>query len=432
MNIKTAIIADDFTGAGDSSIHFCHAGFSVFMPMTLPNAVFPEGLEILAINTESRLDTGDSAYKKTVEAVKKCQEWGTKSFYKKIDSTMRGNIYDEVKAVIDAGRYTATIICPAAPDIGRTVINGQCLLHGSPIDQTETGQDHLNPVKSSYIKDIFDAVPASQIAHISTHDTDQGAEHLNALVEKFITNRITHIICDATSNSHLEILATLISNRHLLLTGAAGLASAIAQQPPAHYQKHSDIEFAAGSILISSGSRMEVSRTQLARLEERYDCVKILIPTQALASNDQYRLDQFWQQVHNLQPAENTCYILTPDSHKDIPCSDGPRDHSEKIANLIAEATASICQALKITVLLSIGGHTTYKLVKKLQATGVSYEGEVLPGTPFGQLQIPESPQPLALITKSGSFGDAQTLIQIYDFITAHLNTQEQIPLTSR
>ena len=136
------------TGAGDSSIHFCHAGFSVFMPMTLPNAVFPEGLEILAINTESRLDTGDSAYIKTVEAVKKMSGMGNQVFFiKRLIQPCVANIYDEVKAVIDAGRYTATIICPAAPDIGRTVINGQCLLHGSPIDQTETGQDHLNPVK---------------------------------------------------------------------------------------------------------------------------------------------------------------------------------------------------------------------------------------------------------------------------------------------
>ncbi len=422
MNIQTAIIADDFTGAGDSSIHFCHAGFSVFMPISLQNAVLPEDLEVLAVNTESRLDNGALAYQKTVEAVKRCQAWGATSFYKKIDSTLRGNIHDEIKAVIDAGRYTATIICPAAPDIGRTVVNGRCLLHGAPINETETGQDHLNPVKSSYVKDLFEALPETQIAHIATHETELGVEHLSKLVEKFLAEGVTHIICDATTNSQLAILATLISNNRLLLTGAAGLAAAIAQRPPAQYHNHSNAEFSAGNILISSGSRMEVSRIQLTQLEATHTCTKILVPTQALAANDQLAIDQFWNQIKTIHPAQNSCYILTPDSSQEAACTDGPRDNSEKIAALIAEATAYICQTQGISVLISIGGHTTYQLVKKLQATGVSYEGEVLPGTPFGNLQLKTPAEKLSLITKSGSFGDARTLQRIYEFITAHMN----------
>ncbi len=421
MNIKTAIIADDFTGAGDSSIHFCHTGYSVFLPMTLPNTVLPEDLEILAINTESRLDDGTTAYKKTVAAIKKCQSWGTKFFYKKIDSTMRGNIAEEVQAIIDAGHYTASLICPAAPNIGRTVVKGKCLLHGVPIDQTETGKDPLSPVKSSYIKDLFSSLPDKQIAHISTQETEQGPEFLNNLVQTYMTNGITHIICDAENSAHLNVIATLISNTRLLLTGAAGLAAAIAKNAAKRNHNQKNVKFEAGNILLSSGSRMEISRDQIAQLEAKYDCIKILIPTEALATNDVQAISHFWKKVKNIKPGQKSCYILTPDSPKDPSGSSNSRDNSEKIATLIAEVTSYMCQALNISVLLSIGGHTTYKLVKELQATGVSYEGEVLPGTPFGRLQMTVPPQKLSLITKSGSFGDDQTLIQIYDFISKHM-----------
>ena len=382
----------------------------------------PDNLEILAINTESRLDDGPSAYKKTAEAMKKSQSWGTKSFYKKIDSTMRGNIDAEIQAVMDTGHYTAALICPAAPDISRTVVNGQCLLHGLPIDQTETGKDHLSPVQSSYIKDVFCSLPKEQIGHISTSQIEKGTEYLNDIVQSFIKEGKTRIICDATTNAHLRVLATLINNNQLLLSGAAGLAAAIAQQTVQNNLLAPEKSvFDTGNILLSSGSRMEISRTQLARLEDTYNCTKLLIPTEALATNDVQKIHQFWSQVKALLPAENTCYILTPDSPIEVPCSEGPRDNSEKIASLIAEVTAYMCQTLNISVLLSIGGHTTYQLVKELQATGVSYEGEILSGTPFGRLQIPKPGLNLSLITKSGSFGDDQTLIKIHDFITTHM-----------
>ena len=426
MIIKTAIIADDFTGAGDSSIHFCHAGYSVYLPLSLTNAVLPDGLEILAVNTESRLDEGAAAYKKTAQAVTMCRSWGTESFYKKIDSTMRGNIHDEIQAVLDCGHYTAVIICPAAPEIGRTVENGQCLLHSTPIDQTETGQDYLNPVKSSYIKDFFAVLPATQIAHISVGDVERGPSHLKELVENITATGASHIICDASTSDHLAAIATLKANPQLLLAGAAGLAAAIARQPPLIVHPKHTVDFSAGNILVSSGSRMEISRTQLARLAEEYDCAPILIPTQALATNDESAFDQFWNELRTLKPgSKNSCYILTPDSHIGVDCQDGSRGNSEKIAAFLAEATASLCDILNVSVLISIGGHTTYQTVKKLNAAGVTYEGEILPGTPFGQLLSAKPSRTLTLITKSGSFGNSEALVDIFNFVKTNMKHTE-------
>jgi len=431
MNIKTAIIADDFTGAGDSCIHFCHAGYSVFLPMMLTNTVIPETLEILAVNTESRLDQGDIAYHKIARAVDKCRAWGAQSFYKKIDSTMRGNICEEIKAVVDKGHYSAAVICPAAPDVGRTVVNGQCLLHNIPIDQTETGQDHLNPVKSSFIKDFFAPLLAAQIAHISTSELEDGPDALINQVNRLLDEGAALIICDATSKSHLLTIAALKNDSRLLLAGAAGLAAAIAETSPGQYNHISPVNISKGNILISSGSRMEVSRKQFARLTAEHDYVTIQIPVRALVLDDQDILDKFWDDLHQLKSTDNHAFILTPDSHEDICGAMGQRNNSEKIASFLAEATAFMCRNLDISVLVSIGGHTTFKTVQSLHATGVMYEGEVIPGTALGQLQLTKNQHPLTLITKSGSFGNEDALLRIHDFITAKMAAPDKAKETS-
>ena len=422
MNIKTAIIADDFTGAGDSCIHFCHAGFSVFLPLMLTNTAFPETLEILAVNTESRLDQGAVAYQKIAQAVDKCRAWGVQSFYKKIDSTMRGNICDEIKAVVDKGHYSAAVICPAAPDVGRTVVNGQCLLHGIPIDQTETGQDHLNPVKSSFIKDFFAPLLSARIAHIKTSELARGPEFLIKRVNGLLDEGTTHIICDATNKQHLLLtIAALKNDPRLLLAGAAGLAAAIAETTPSH---HSDLRLAKipkGNILVSSGSRMEVSRKQLANLTAKHDFVTVQIPVSALVLGEQAVVDKFWNDLQQLKAIDSHAFILTPDSHEEVYGAGGQRDSSEKIASFLAEATAFMCRNLDISVVVSIGGHTTFKTVQSLHATGVMYEGEVIPGTALGQLQLSKDQHPLTLITKSGSFGRDDALLRVYDFITAKM-----------
>ena len=83
MNIDTGIITDDFTGAGDSSIFFCQAGYAVYLPLNLEKVAMPQERGILVINTESRLADEEQAYRTVSEVVEKCRELEGCSFYKK-------------------------------------------------------------------------------------------------------------------------------------------------------------------------------------------------------------------------------------------------------------------------------------------------------------------------------------------------------------
>ena len=124
---------------------------------------------------------------------------------------------------MDKAGYEAAIICPAAPDMGRTVVDGQCLIHGTPINRTEAGKDHLNPVKSAEIRDLFQNVDPRLITHISTSEIENGIPFLMGLVDAQVKASVKRIICDAVSREQLECIAFLYSDSRLLLVGAAGL-----------------------------------------------------------------------------------------------------------------------------------------------------------------------------------------------------------------
>ena len=415
MNITTGIIADDFTGAGDSSIHFCLAGYSVYLPLSFDNPIIPDQTGVLAVNSETRLLEESEAYDKVCRVVKQCRALGVRSFYKKIDSTLRGNIASEVKAVMDCADYQIALICPAAPEIGRTVVDGQCLINNQPIKETESSKDHLNPVKSSYVKDLFSSVGAEKIRYFTREDLGKGTSVLEARIDDFIRTGITHIVCDGSSPEDLDTIASLFADQRLLLVGSAGLAKAVSTSLGRHAVPEENSVFAGDLTLVISGSRMEVTRKQIAKLAEERGFGIMTIPVDAILDQDRKALDRFRSSLEEMDSYAPVILIPGENTREEKP--EDIRNNSELIADFMGETAAQICRKQKIQVLITIGGHTAYKTMKKLKASGVMYQGEVLPGTPYGRLMTRDISQPLALITKSGSFGNEDALVSIVDFV---------------
>ncbi len=423
MNINTGIIADDLTGAGDSSMYFCHAGFSVFLPQSLEIENIPVGTSVLAINSESRLVSEDEAYKEVSTTVKKCLDMGVSSFYKKIDSTLRGNIDAEVNAMIDSAGYKAAVICPASPDVGRTVIDGYCYINGDLINKTETGNDHLSPVASSHVKDLFHSVNNDKIYHFPIEDIEKGSDYLQEKVNELLSEGISRFICDAKSHTHLNEIARLFSDNRLLLVGSSGLAKAISfNMSNGEEPDHTDI-FRNGEILVVSGSRMDITRQQIRILSEQRGFPIIKIPVTAILHNDEKSLKVFKDSLENLGPSESQ--ILIPDDYNGTENPEELKLNSEIIADYLADTVVSLCSLRDISVLVVVGGHTTFKTMNKLNALGVLYKGEVIPGSPFGELINQEKKTSCSLVTKSGSFGDVNALVKIVDFVNKSMQVPE-------
>ncbi len=415
MDIETVIIADDFTGAGDSSINFCHAGYSVFLPLRVREGDLNIHPDVLAINTETRLADESEAAERVRLAANKCRELGVTSFYKKIDSTLRGNIEAEVTALMETAEYQTALICPASPDLGRTVIDGRCLIYGKPINKTESGKDHLNPVKSAFIKDLFKSADSGSTYQFSIGEIEKGRGYFRARVNELMESGVRYILCDAENQDHLKVIASLYSDRRVLLVGSSGLAAAITASMGTPVHRDDSGVFDSGQILILSGSRMDVSRKQIKYLAEKRDFNIMPVPVAEILDKNTAAIDRFFMNLETMDTEKPM--ILVAGDHDRVESADKVKDNSEIIADLLAESAIRVCRQRDISVLIIIGGHTTYKTLNKIDTQGVLYQGEIIPGTPYGRLIHGDPDQSLSLVTKSGSFGDENALVEIVDFV---------------
>lgn len=120
---QVLIVADDLTGACDAAVPFAPA--TVWLrAFAVGNGLPP----VNSISTESR-DLPESEIFSRMRAVAQAAPRADLIF-KKIDSTLRGNIPAEIRAAMEAFACAAAVITPAFPDMGRTVRDGHLFVNG--------------------------------------------------------------------------------------------------------------------------------------------------------------------------------------------------------------------------------------------------------------------------------------------------------------
>src|ERR671917_1787885 len=92
-----AVIADDLTGAADTGVQFVHAGYptAVFFRAT---EILEDDLDAVSFDTDSRAMPAGFAARRVLDAAHLAR--GTRIVYKKLDSTLRGNIAAELAAAL--------------------------------------------------------------------------------------------------------------------------------------------------------------------------------------------------------------------------------------------------------------------------------------------------------------------------------------------
>ena len=117
------IIADDLTGACDAAGPFAARGAHCLV--SLWNKPLPRG-EVVSISTESR----DASEADIVHRIKSVATVAAHDvIFKKIDSTLRGNVRLEIEAAKEAFGFTGEVVTPAFPDMGRMVRDGCLYVH---------------------------------------------------------------------------------------------------------------------------------------------------------------------------------------------------------------------------------------------------------------------------------------------------------------
>ena len=155
-------LADDLTGALEVGSKFAAKGIAAHVAI----GQRPPALSI--IDTETRhLSPGEAA--RTVERVLR-DAGDVDLVYLKTDSTLRGNIGAELEALMRLYPESPVIYAPAYPAMGRTVKGGHLHVHGVPVHETSFARDALNPIRTSFIRDLIPGGPAIRLFDGETDD----------------------------------------------------------------------------------------------------------------------------------------------------------------------------------------------------------------------------------------------------------------------
>jgi uncharacterized protein YgbK (DUF1537 family) len=121
------MLADDLTGACDAAVAFAQRGFrTAVLPAGVSDglATGSAGFEMTVLPTFSREDAPAAARSKVEAACEALSRGGIRLIYKKIDSTLKGNLAAEIDAVLACGGFSSAVVSPAFPAMGRTVATG--------------------------------------------------------------------------------------------------------------------------------------------------------------------------------------------------------------------------------------------------------------------------------------------------------------------
>lgn len=436
LSSTIGIIADDLTGANDTALQFFLKGSNTEILLgyneELQNHV---NVGTWAISTESRnIDKNDAA-KTVYDSVTVLKDkLNVEHFYKKIDSTLRGNITYEIFAALEATGKDAAIVAPAFVQEGRITIGGYQLSKGVPIERTDAARDPGAPIYESYVPDILKKQlgdnAKNMVGSIELNVIAKGALPIAQKITELIEAGKKIIVTDCVSTVDFEqiVLAMQKSPYDILPCGSAGLAQALAPL----WLGEMKVNKATKTVprlpkLILSGSAATVSALQIQKLENDDDysgksyfiCLTLKDIIGGVCENVIKRV------VDNLMQdnivAIHVCNVLEEaktEEGKNLLIDEGITKEalSRKITQYLAELAAEIKKRAEF-ILITIGGETSRACCAAIDSKYLQVADAILPAIP---LCMDSSAQ--LVVTKSGNLGTSSTLVEIIQYFEHHEN----------
>lgn len=393
------IVADDLTGAMDAAAPFARRGLEVRVltsPAHLP-AQLADLPQVLSINTDTRHATEAVAAAVVGALIRELAQLKPQLLFKKIDSTLRGNLVVEIVAAMRASGCREVLICPAVPAQGRTLAGGELFINAVPLRETAIGRDLRSAPSVLPLPELFrgalpDVPVTLEVAGEPPLIEDQPAQQ-----------RIR--IADAANSDQLFRLAKGAAQRcrETLFVGAAGLSEALAEALFGPTLPVTAPAALPGGTLFVVGSRAPQAAAQVAALLAAQRRTRIVELT-AAEPLDGRELHSFC--APGLQPAS---LVLR------APLSAATSNHDpDLVARALADSTVALLAQAELGLLVATGGDTVLALLEALKVGVIRVGGEVRPGIVHGLIETARGP--LRLVTKAGGFGDEQLfcLIETY------------------
>jgi D-threonate/D-erythronate kinase len=436
MKQRCLVIADDLTGAADSGAQFAKNGFNTFLisPRDWISIDFSKFIdrEVLVVNTDSRRLRPVDAIHLVADLSKRVDRKLFPIIYKKIDSTLRGNIGQEIDAILKETGFSGCIVAPAYPEQNRTMIDGIMMVEGKPISWTEFAG--ALPVQTSDARNLLERQSACSVGIIALPHVNSGKKHLQERIEEEQGRGNKIVIVDAVQRQDLTNIAEAVfrMSQIPLLVGSAGLAEEIAKK--LSFSRKDGVPFAIRKwtskdfkyIFIISGSRSHVTHEQLKRVEERWGCPCFEMSKLLLTSDEKEWSNQLRSLIDKIITALKRRQAVLKTCPEGITISkSGHAADQSRIKNRLAEAAYAVMEAFRMhlqdLVIIAIGGDTAMSVFSSLGFEGIEIEGEMIEGIMRGHL-VGGLWHGLRVVTKAGAFGMEDALDKILCVLNAPSN----------
>jgi uncharacterized protein YgbK (DUF1537 family) len=396
---RLAMLADDVTGGCDAGVQFSQRGAAARVYLESPQepAAFA-GVSVLVSHT--RDEAPEDASRKVEQACDWIAAAGAKLCYKKIDSTLKGNLGPELEAIRNKFPDRLILVSPSFPPMERILLDGWLKVRSS---------EGIEPI---HLLKLLTKQGVQRLAHISQ---PAGANTSGALVEcirQAETSGAQIVVIDAVSESHLRAIAEAAIQivPQPLLVGSSGLAAAWSEvllkagnsggadsaREPASLVPRAPVSSAAasaaGPVVLCIGSTNPVTCEQL----------QLLSDTQSLLTFDCEQSD--------LDPA---LAVLARGCHLSVAIQRG----SVEVQNL-RRLFSAIVKTSPARGLLCSGGDTARMVCAALGVQAIQLGSEILPGLPWGTL-VGGPADRLPICTKAGGFGSPEALCKAVSFLAS-------------
>ncbi|MEN6478576.1 MAG: four-carbon acid sugar kinase family protein [Anaerolineales bacterium] len=393
---RVAVIADDLTGALDAGLQFAERGLETKVSVGL---VSSEAAPIWVLNADSRNRDREAAAERMRAAARLC---AGRQVFKKVDSTLRGNVGAESAALRDALGFRAALLAPAFVEAGRIVSHGRLWVHGVPVDQTPFARDPQWPAYTAEVVALASrGLEGERVELISLEAVRR--EHL-ALVACLGDCRLA--VAEGETTADLAAVARAIVEAGpgiLLPCGSAGLAAAWADALDLRGDYAVPWAGAHGPVLVVSGSHNTVTQGQLLELRRSSSVGWFELEGDA----DQGDAAAVGRQIAAAL-AQGRDAVLSASFGALLPGA------AARVAELlgrsagVAMAEADAIGARPAGLVLT-GGDTALTVCGALDVQSLTIAHAIEPGIP-GAFVAEGAWQGLPVVTKAGGFGSKQAL----------------------
>ena len=434
------IIADDLTGGADTGVQFAKRGFRTILLSLQPESFLDlNGFlnhEVVVVNTGSR-NLSPQRARSAITALFSMVSCRSFPFiYKKIDSTLRGNIGPELDTLIDELGISMAFMAPSFPALQRTVVGGIMLVRGMPLSLTDASRDVASPVNESNVHKLLQAQTDYKVGWIDLPHVSAGGAALSSAV-RVEQNRGSRILAfDAVTREDLRNIAELAFSMDPkpMLVGSAGLAGEISCRMARRCPQGDDLpsppseRFFPRRCIVISGSTSSVTLGQL-RFAECRGIVTVELPSSivAMPMHEQATLiDKI--AAKSAAHIEKGHLILKSFKENPMPQPLESPTMPEAITRILGRIARRILDKIHAwkqeMLLILTGGDTAMGVLNALGIEALEIKTEVLEGISLCSVSGGRW-KGLRVVTKAGAFGNEDALVKIIEQTASGNSTQK-------